>query len=110
MYETNKGSIYRIKKEIEKYTHFKESNGKMENNYEIKESKHSKFTIIDEKTFSIFQNLRAKNIPVDGKRIRQIALNVANNEKITDFKASNGWITRFLKRNNIKLKKNVWAI
>lgn len=59
---------------------------------------------VDQLTFAWLCRARAKQIPVSGKLIKAKAKEIAFELNIPHFKASNGWLQKFLKRNNIALK------
>lgn len=59
---------------------------------------------IDEGTFAWFRRVRGKHLPISGGLIKQKALEIARNSNNCDFKASNGWLQRFLKRHNISFR------
>ena len=52
-----------------------------------------------------FLEVRSRNIPLSGPTIRQKALKYADALGIVDFGASDGWLTRFKERYNIKFKE-----
>ena len=52
--------------------------------------------------FSFFSQARAKNIPVSGPILQSKALQFADQLDIENFQASNGWLTSWKKRYNIK--------
>ena len=51
--------------------------------------------------FEFFRCCRIKNIPVSGTLLQEKARKIASELKIESFVASNGWLDRFRKRNNI---------
>lgn len=56
---------------------------------------------IDKLTWAWFQRARGLNTPVSGPMIQQQALDYAKELGKVDFRASNGWLTRFKTRHNI---------
>ena len=48
---------------------------------------------------------RTENLCVTRKQIRQKALESANEKGNTDFKASEGWCTKFMKRNGFCIRR-----
>jgi hypothetical protein len=52
-----------------------------------------------------FNEVRSRNIPVSGVIIRQKALKYADSLGIENFQGSDGWLTRFKERHNIKFKQ-----
>ena len=51
-----------------------------------------------------FLDVSARMLPVSGPMIKEKALKFANDLGYSDFKASNGWLNSFQKRNNIVFK------
>jgi hypothetical protein len=47
----------------------------------------------------------ASKIPLTGTMIQEKALSFAEKMELTDFKASNGWLNRFIKRTGLSFKK-----
>ena len=63
--------------------------------------------------FSLFSQARAKNIPVSGPILQSKALQFTDQLDKEDFQASNGWLTSWKKRYNIKqfkfrVKEQMW--
>lgn len=61
----------------------------------------SDYEDIDELTWRWFQRVRGLNTPVSGPMIQHQALDYAKELQKPDFKASNGWLSRFKSRHNI---------
>lgn len=59
---------------------------------------------INNHVWNFFLQMRKKNLPVTGPLLKQVALDFAEKEKIADFKASEGWLTRFKNRHNVEFK------
>lgn len=51
-----------------------------------------------------FKAARASKIPINGSVVKEKALEIAERLKLQGFSASNGWIDRFKKRNNLCFK------
>lgn len=62
---------------------------------------HNSQSDIDELTWRWFQGVRSKNTPVSGPLIQEQARIYAEQLHKDDFKASNGWLSRFKIRHNI---------
>ena len=60
---------------------------------------------LNELLYSFFSQARDKNIPISGPILQSKALMFADELGIEDFKASNGWLTSWKKRYNIKQLK-----
>ena len=58
---------------------------------------------INDTIWKWFCEVRSRNIPVTGKLIQEKARSVASERQIVDFRASNGWLEAFKRRNNIRL-------
>jgi len=51
-----------------------------------------------------FSKTREKNLPVSGPTLQEKAKQLAEVHGLNDFKASNGWLEKFRKRDNISFK------
>lgn len=60
--------------------------------------------IVNNKVFDFFVNCRNNNIPVSGPLLQTKAKALADFYQIDNFQASNGWLEKFLSRNNITFK------
>ncbi|XP_021934281.1 tigger transposable element-derived protein 6-like [Zootermopsis nevadensis] len=58
---------------------------------------------LNDKVLEFFRCCRAKNIPISGTLLQEKAREIATRLHTEDFSASNGWLDRFRKRNNISL-------
>ncbi|KFM68266.1 Major centromere autoantigen B, partial [Stegodyphus mimosarum] len=70
-----------------------------------KTNKESKYAELENILYDWYQQLQLYNIPVDGSIVREKAKQIASDINITDFKASNGWISRFKNRHGLVFKK-----
>lgn len=59
---------------------------------------------INELCWTWFKDVVGRNIPISGPMIQQRALKFAKDLDRNDFKACNGWLDSFIKRNNISFK------
>jgi hypothetical protein len=60
---------------------------------------------LDTRLFTWFSEARAGNIPISGRIIQEKAMHLAQSLNVTDFKASNGWLQKFVARHNISFKQ-----
>jgi hypothetical protein len=58
--------------------------------------------VIDERVYKWFANAHCRNIPVSGPILRTKALQVVASIGLNNFRASNGWLEAFRKRNYIQ--------
>ena len=58
----------------------------------------SNYADVDNVVFKWFLSQRSKSIPIDGTLIKEKAIKYAKELRITDFKASDGWLGRWKKR------------
>ncbi|XP_046404659.1 tigger transposable element-derived protein 6-like [Ischnura elegans] len=70
-----------------------------------KTGKESTFAELETVLFNWFQQARESNIPVDGVILKEKAKIVATQLNVENFKASNGWISRFKNRHGLVFKK-----
>jgi centromere protein B len=66
-----------------------------------KTGKESTFAELETVLFTWYQQARAYNIPIDGKKAKIIAAKL----NIDNFSASNGWVRRFKDRHGLVFKK-----
>lgn len=64
----------------------------------------SLYHTINEHTYSWFLKARSYNMPISGPQLKEIALLFKERLGIMNFKASNGWLEKFLKSKNINYK------
>ena len=67
-----------------------------------KRTRNSEYADINEALYKWYQLATSKNIFPDGKILMEKALEIANRLGVESFKASNGWLTRWKQRHNIK--------
>ena len=60
------------------------------------------FSDINDKVWDWFIDCRRRRIPVTGPLIQECARDIALRSGNTDFTASNGWLQKWLNRNNVK--------
>lgn len=66
---------------------------------------HLKYAAVDRATFTWFCNARSHNIPVSGAILKEKAIIIAKSiNQDTTFEASNGWLNKFISRNNITFR------
>ena len=61
----------------------------------------AKFEDVEELLFEWYQNVRTSNIPVSGDVLKEKAISIVQEFEIVDFKASDGWLSNFLRRFNL---------
>ena len=59
---------------------------------------------LDEAVFTWFKNAHSNNIPVNGIIIKEKALSLAKNLKLTDFRASDGCLDKWKQKHNVTFK------
>lgn len=61
-----------------------------------------RYEAVDRAVHTWFCNARSRNIPVNGSIIQEKAIQIARSfDPQTNFKASNGWLDKFIKRNDM---------
>jgi hypothetical protein len=70
----------------------------------VKRVRKTKNETLDKSLFKIFKQWRENNVPVDGKLIKEKALELAKELGYRNFKASDGWIAKFKSRYNVTFK------
>lgn len=85
------------RKEIEKRA--------IEGSTKRKKIKHGKYYTLEQILVNWINERHAESAPVNGPVIQRRALKIAKWLKITDFKATNGWLDRFKKRNLIRYRQ-----
>lgn len=70
----------------------------------FKRNRGSNYTEVDNALMLWFQTKRQQNAPINGLVLKSKAKSFATQLNIPNFKASNGYISRFAKRNNIKFE------
>ena len=60
---------------------------------------------INEATLNWYHERKANNLPLSGSMLQEKALEIARQSNNQTFKASNGWLHAFIRRNNIMLKE-----
>ena len=61
-------------------------------------SKNHEADSLNDMVFSFFNQARAKNIPISGPLLQKKALQYAEELEMSDFKASNGWLSAWKKQ------------
>lgn len=64
-----------------------------------------KFETLEQALITWFTQARGQGIPVDGPIVKEKAREIALRMGIQNFTASNGWLSRFRKRNGLRFKK-----
>ena len=67
-----------------------------------KRTRNSEYADINEALYKWYQLATSRNIFPDGKILMEKATDIANKLGVDTFKASNGWLTRWKQRHNIK--------
>jgi len=70
-----------------------------------KTGKESTFAELETVLFTLYQQARASNIPIDGTTLREKAKIIAAQLNMDNFSASNGWVSRFKDRHGLVFKK-----
>ncbi|XP_050548128.1 tigger transposable element-derived protein 4-like, partial [Daktulosphaira vitifoliae] len=70
-----------------------------------KKNRPSEFPHLEQCLFTWFNQVRQQNIPVSGILIKEKAKSFAEILDISDFTASDGWLSNFKKRHNLVFRK-----
>lgn len=70
-----------------------------------KKNRPSEFPRLEQFLFTWFNQVRQQNIPVSGILIKEKAKSYAEMLEISDFTASDGWLSNFKKRHNLVFRK-----
>lgn len=100
VYSIGESTFYRIIKEKEKV--LSEYNKK---NAKKKKNRSAEYPDLEECLAEWIKDVLANNIPVDGKLIKEKALEFAALLNVVSFNASNGWFDGFKKRNCLAFKQ-----
>lgn len=97
-YKCGKTAVYSIlankKKIIDEYLSTQNVDTK-------KKVRNSKFEAINESTYNWFTQALSKNLPISGTLIQEKAREIAIENGVFDFKASNGWLESFKNRHKL---------
>jgi len=106
IYDTSKGTIHRIRKDILLYLDplHNQPKSQIKSDREIDRTVASKWKELDRIVFEVFSRMRMCSISINGPVIKAIALKVAEKSGLNDFKASSGWLERFKVRHGLEFK------
>lgn len=99
-FKVSKGTVYNIKMSSTKIKKVVVGNGtgkKISVNPSV-------YHLINEHTYSWFLKARSLHLPISGPQLKEIALVFKEHLGIGNFKASNGWLEKFVKNKNIHYK------
>lgn len=68
---------------------------------QVKRNKVCEYESVDKAVFKWFESMRANNLPVSGPIIKKQALEFVSSLGFRDFKASEGWLSKFKTRHSI---------
>ena len=98
-YHVSTGAVSNIIKNEDKYRLLSKSRLK------FKSVSNMKYEKVNEIVLKYIQLANSSRVPIDGPNIKCFANEIAKSMNLEEFKASNGWLTKLMKRHNIKLKK-----
>lgn len=75
------------------------------NNTNMKRNKKCKFDKLNDAVLLFVKQVKSINLPLSGDMVKEKAMIFASKFGVNNFKASNGWLTKFKNRHNISLKK-----
>ncbi len=97
-YTISEGTVSNIFKNREKYLN--EFNSRSKKVKRIRKTNTNEK--INELVLRFISTSNANRVPINGPLIKAFALEIAQNNNITDFKASNGWLQKLTKRYDIR--------
>lgn len=74
-------------------------------NLKVRKMRRCKSELLNSAVLQFFKNTRAAKIPVSGIMLKEKAKLYAEKMSISNFAASDGWLSKFKKRHNISFKK-----
>ena len=96
--DVSRTTIYNWRKEEAEIKNFTKLNNK---NIYRKRNRKSQFPKIEEVLVKWIQLARIWKLPVTGPLIKSMAQSIAQKNNIPTFRASNGWLEKFIKRNTL---------
>ena len=101
-YNISTGQVSKIKKNAEQIKRMAQNGS----NLKCKRACTLKYPVVDAEMRKFLLWMRSERLPVSGNLLKEQAKNVAEDEGLVAFTASNGWLDSFLKRNNISRSIN----
>ncbi|XP_076043979.1 jerky protein-like isoform X1 [Oratosquilla oratoria] len=109
-YNIKKTQIYEIRKKKEELKKLKlqaevcSVTGKSKM-LSLKSQKKPKFEKLDQAVYKWYKQQRAEGLPVRGPELRSAAMRFAERLEVPDFSASDGWLSRFSRRHDVRKKR-----
>ena len=98
-YLVSTGAVSDIIKNEDKYRLLSKSRLKLKSVPKMKYEK------VNETVLKYIQSANTSRVPIDGPNIKSFAKEIAKSMNLVEFKASNGWLSKLMRRHYIKLKK-----